>query len=56
MKSDNQQDFIHSKLLVNWPEKLLLAPHQMPWMSNTEQTKMGCHGSLTIERYALATN
>ncbi len=36
--TDSWRDLISGKLLVDWPEKLQLAPYQMLWMSNTEQT------------------
>ncbi|MDX1574208.1 MAG: sugar phosphorylase [Methylophaga sp.] len=36
--TDSWRDLISGNLLVDWPEKLLLAPYQMLWLSNTEQT------------------
>ncbi|HSG93600.1 MAG TPA: alpha-amylase, partial [Methylotenera sp.] len=36
--TDSWRDLISGNLLVDWPEKITLAPYQMLWMSNTEQT------------------
>lgn len=35
--TDSWRDLISGNLLVDWPEKILLAPYQILWMSNTEQ-------------------
>lgn len=36
--TDSWRDLISGNLLVDWQEKITLAPYQMLWMSNTEQT------------------